>query len=110
MTDNTFPVLARPFLDKLLCIHVSGDAPSFPLAHFAEDLCRRTGGRILQKLGAPWIDEAYWDIQIGPHVLVLHYQHYLGVFLCAGSAEAEAEVERLLPMVKEYVASLPAPS
>jgi hypothetical protein len=103
MSGGSFPVLARPFLDKLLCIHVSPDAPSFPLADFAEYVCGRTGGRIVKKLGDPWIDEAYWDIQVGPHLVVLHYQHYLGVFLCAGNAESEAEVERLLPVATEYV-------
>jgi len=101
------PLLERPFLDKLLCIHVTRDAPSFPLDHFAEFVCRQARGRIIQKLGDPGIDEAYWDIQVGPHVLVLHYQHYLGVFLCAGSPEAEGEVERLLPAVREYVAPEP---
>ena len=103
--DASLPSLARPFADKLLCIHVTSDAPSFPLAHFAEFVCRQTGGRVLQKLGAPWIDEAYWDVKVGPHVLVLHYQHYLGVFVCAGTPEAETEVERLLPAVRQYVAS-----
>ena len=103
MPDDSLPELKRPFPDGLLCIHVSNDATSFPLNHFADFLCQRTGGRILQKLGAPWIDEAYWDIQVGPHVLVLHYQHYLGIFVCAGNPAAEFEVERLLPSVREYV-------
>lgn len=99
------PTLGRPFSDNLLCIHVSQDAPSFPLAQFAEFLCGQVDGQVVQRLGAPWLDEAYWDIQVGPHVLVLHYQHYLGVFLCAGTPEAEAEVERLLPAIREYVAA-----
>jgi hypothetical protein len=103
MSDASLPLLERPFFDKLLCIRVTRDAPSFPFAHFAEFVCRQTEGRIIQKIGAHWIDEAYWDIQVGPHVLVLHYQHYLGVFLCAGSPEAEVEVERLLATVREYV-------
>ena len=103
-SDASLPLLDRPFSDKLLCIHVTRDAASFPFAHFAEFVCRQTDGRILQKVGALGIDEAYWDIQAGPHVLVLHYQHYLGVFLCAGSPEAEVEVERLLAAVREYVA------
>jgi hypothetical protein len=70
-------------------------------------MCRRTGGRVVRKLGAPAIDEAYWDIQVGPHVLVLHCQHYLGVFLCAAAPDAEAEVERLLPAVREYLGGSP---
>ena len=98
------PVLDRPFADKLLAMQVSDDATSFRFVAFADFVCRATGGRVVRKLGAPWMDEAYWDIEAGPHVLVLHYEHYLGVFLCAGSPEAEGELERLLPAVREYLA------
>ena len=98
------PLLERPFKDELLAIHVSDDATSFPFTHFADFVCRATGGRVVRKLGAPWMDEAYWDIEVGPHVLVLHYEHYLGVFLCAGSPQAEAQLERLLPAVRDYLA------
>ena len=76
MTDDavsrsSLPLLDRPFFNKLLCIHVTRHAPSFRFAHFAEFVCRHTDGRIIQKLGAPWMSGVL-DIQVGPHVLVLH--------------------------------------
>ena len=107
MTTAVPPVLERPFLDKLLCIHVSRDAPGFPLTAYADFICRQTGGRVVKKAGAPWIDEAYWDIEVGDRVLVLHYQHFLGVFLCAGSPEAEPLVEQLLLPTQRFLAPAP---
>jgi len=62
--DNVFPVLERPFADGRLALRLSADASSFPLADFAQELVSERGAEIKDRLGAPGMDEAYWDIEV----------------------------------------------
>jgi hypothetical protein len=47
----------------------------------AEALVRKYAGRIVQRLDG--LDERYWDIEINKTIIVLHLQHYLGIYLFA---------------------------
>jgi hypothetical protein len=37
------------------------------------------------------------------HILLLHREHYLGVFLCGTDEASEAALESLVPFVDQYL-------
>ena len=84
-------------------MRLTSQASDFPFGDFACELARAKGGTIVAKLGAPGLDEAYWDIRIGERVLTLHYQHFLGVYLIAASRESEELLQEVLPFTEKYL-------
>ena len=110
MNDTRLPRLERPFSNGLLAILVSDSAETFPLGPFANALVDAYGGDLVQKLG-PFVgvDELYWDLRLRGHMVTLHREHYLGVFLCATDAQSEVLLQELLPFITSYLALI-APS
>jgi hypothetical protein len=101
--DLTRTVLGRPFADGRLALQVSCDAWAFPFVEFVQGLVDARRGEIVARVGAVGADEAYWDIRMDGHVLTLHSQHFLGVFLCATDEASEAYLRGLQTMVEAYL-------
>ena len=95
--------LERPFADKRLAVRLTPYAADFPFTEFAHELARVNGGTIEAKLGAPGLDEVYWDIRIRERLLTLHYQHFLGVYLLASSEDSEGLLQEVLPFTETYL-------
>jgi hypothetical protein len=56
---------------------------------FAQALADQYQGDVIERVGFLGTDEIYWGIRIRGHVLTLHSQHFIGVFLCASDEASE---------------------
>jgi hypothetical protein len=99
----TSTVFERPFADGRLAIRLSSEAVTFPFVDFAQALADEYQGDIVERVGFLGTDEIYWDIRIRGHVLTLHSQHFIGVFLCASDEASEQCLREAVPFVEEYL-------
>jgi hypothetical protein len=84
-----------------LALEVSRDATRFPFVAFAQALVEKYGGTIEETF--IWRDEIYWDIRISGHLVTLHCEHNLGVFLCAADEQSEDALRQVVPFVERFV-------
>ena len=91
-------------------MRVSTQAWEFPFVEFAQALVDAHHGEVVERIGALGSDEVYWDLRLGGHLLTLHSQHFLGVYLCATTEESEALLRQLEPFVAQYLAGTGLPN
>jgi hypothetical protein len=82
---------------------VSSQAWRFPFVEFAQALVDAHRGEVVERVGSLGTDEVYWDLRIGGHLLTLHSQHFLGVYLRAPNAPSEEVLRQLEPFVVRYL-------
>ena len=93
----------RPFADGCLALRVSAQASRFPFVEFAQALVDAHRGEVVERVGSLGTDELYWDLRLDGHVLTLHSQHSLGVYLCAPNVQSEEVLRQLEPFVARYL-------
>jgi len=97
---------------KDLRLNLSSDSPTLEItsesneslfndiAHYLESAFK---GKWATKING--LDQRYWDLEIGPTLLTLHLEHYLGISLFPTNKADVVESLRLLQKAHELLAS-----